>query len=479
MIKDNATGVTVQYPFDPTGTNPECIITNEIQEVTYISSIDSRIVVPTFAPFYVRDLKLSYKPFNSNVSIPLKEGRHYSLGYSYKAATESTLLPVYGIIVINDLSISGVINIERMRIVGGEEALDRDYVLKKLKESTRNPRVAAWEQIVGKPIAFPVIDHEHRLKAFEGTEELIKALENISNSSNEASLEVSEMISNFLTSINVSGFKRLMQDLERHTWSSLLNDVRKGLRIQRTQAERLRDLEKRFLGIEDMVGTVEVGKNFGPRPPSAGVYDYEQLPHQYPYDDKGFTLVNMEVVKKHYYSYYLKRKSNQETPTVGTDYPLTMHETIYGFSKLADGSNNKSKIELQSSEVIYTPANAISELSKTPTKQVVDGFYVLVTTARNIMELIHTKSLTSVSSGNKIYGWGKPGRINIEVPPGNTVWIAPKFRGLNLIQDVTEDNIAGFSLNTSVLPLYLEALVHVTELHLNYIRAVDYNSNAS
>lgn len=467
MIIDKITGVTVQYPFDPTATNEKCLIENELSEVTAISSIDSRIVIPEFGPFYARDLKLSYTPIGSNVSVPMVLNVDYSLGYMYKAATEATWLPVYGIIIIDNLKIAGIVNIEKRRIVGGTEAVDRDYVLQKVKESTRNPRVASWENINGKPTHFPPIDHEERLWAFEGLDKLIETLEKLGDQENVSNREVTEMISNFLSGLNIPTLKRRLQDLERHSWSDLLNRSRLNARHTQRQEVRIASVEERLLAQETLTEGQSLGLSYGPIPPIGGVYDYEQRPLLKEYRD-GYLLETMEVKTIDYspYNTLLKGLEDAEKSMFEKMFPVITGFKD-GFKKLFPQRSHNSLVEVQ-----------LGNITESGLKDgQVNGFYLLVTSAEDTVSLDGKFDLLSEASGNKVYAWGKAGRFLISVPKGKAVWIAPRYKTIRAILNANTDQLeeaGGLALSKVELEKNRQEIKNTLNISFNVLQAVKY-----
>ena len=168
---------TISYPFDPTGSNPLNKVINEQHAITPVNFRDYHSVVPRWAPFFAQNLVISF--FNPDGSTrTLVEGVDYYLGYQFIQASKACAKPVYGSIQFLDTDLQGVLRLT-YQTVGGNWTLSTQQVAELLANRLYNPRITSWEQVVERPIDFPVIDHEWDLVDMVGGKEVVESLDNI------------------------------------------------------------------------------------------------------------------------------------------------------------------------------------------------------------------------------------------------------------------------------------------------------------
>lgn len=73
---------TPRYAFDQTARLAANLITNERHTLTPKNGYDFHYIIPDYAPFYVRDLKV-YKLTQQGAKQFLNEGVDYKLGYEF------------------------------------------------------------------------------------------------------------------------------------------------------------------------------------------------------------------------------------------------------------------------------------------------------------------------------------------------------------------------------------------------------------
>lgn len=167
----------ISYPFDPTGVNPLNRVVNEQQPITSVNFRDYHYIVPRWAPFFASSLTMVF--FNPDGSSrQLVEGVDYYLGYQFIQATKACAKPVYGAIQFLDTDLAGVLRIN-YQTVGGNWTLDEAQIAELLANKLYNPRRTSWEQVVERPVDFPVVDHEWDLVDMVGASEIVSAIGDI------------------------------------------------------------------------------------------------------------------------------------------------------------------------------------------------------------------------------------------------------------------------------------------------------------
>lgn len=242
----------VLFPFDPDGNLESNFIKGEVHSATstrvnikYGKTKDYNLIVPQYPPFYTKDLVLKYKKNANSQIITLKENIDYTFGLDYKAATAHIGIPVKGCIILNTVDLDGVYWLD-YRIVGGEHVSDRKFVLEKLLETMWNPREKDWIYVTNVPNLFPPIHHEIDWENVTHLEDLIEALDRIVAAVNANGEATNLRIDEYLSSFDQKEFRRLMEAMETHTYTSLLNEI-KGYREQLREHElRQADIDTRL-----------------------------------------------------------------------------------------------------------------------------------------------------------------------------------------------------------------------------------------
>ena len=167
-------------PFDPTGESATNLILNEVHTLTKQNYRDYHYIVPKFAPFYAESVSLKI------VQLDMSE-RKLDLGIDYhlthKFITASTSIAkgdICGSITFLDNELSGVLYIEKYQSLGGIWTATDEELLKIVSSAQKNPRITSWESVSGRPVHFPVVNHEYDLINLKGTNELIDAIDRLS-----------------------------------------------------------------------------------------------------------------------------------------------------------------------------------------------------------------------------------------------------------------------------------------------------------
>lgn len=136
--------MTYAYPYDPTGSNPECLIRNNEEHAISTYYNKWRCIIPIYAPFYRKDLIVRHKETGRE----LREGLDYHLGHRFVGATTENKQMVYGSIFLEDLSLEGNIVFESYRTLGGSFIAPQSVILEYLATEFDDPRNCTWEQVV-------------------------------------------------------------------------------------------------------------------------------------------------------------------------------------------------------------------------------------------------------------------------------------------------------------------------------------------
>jgi hypothetical protein len=166
------------YPLDTTGLNSASLVENEVHTLTEVNANPYRLIVPTYAPFYLDHLEVEHIASNGTITT-LVEGVHYNLSLIYLAASRSIGKMLYGSIVINTNFLNGVINLKKYQTLGGSWTADPNYVLSSIAAQVYNPRITAWDNVTNVQAIFPPINHDQNLDYVFGYQDLINALQQI------------------------------------------------------------------------------------------------------------------------------------------------------------------------------------------------------------------------------------------------------------------------------------------------------------
>jgi hypothetical protein len=170
---------TVTYPLDLTGLAASNLIADEVHVLTEINDDTYRIIIPEFAPFYLHNFTIKHVS-SAGVTTVLVPDVDYYLCLPYIGATRSIGMFVYGGITINTELLNGIVKIT-YQTLGGEWTADANYVLNRLAEMVYNPRITVWDIVTNKPTAFPPTVHDQSLDYVYGHQDLIDAINRVSN----------------------------------------------------------------------------------------------------------------------------------------------------------------------------------------------------------------------------------------------------------------------------------------------------------
>lgn len=165
------------YPFDPTGQSPDSLVVHELHTLTQVNAAPYRMLIPTFAPFYLNNLVVEHIDLQGGVSI-LTEGVDYYTALPYLGAMRTTGKLIYGGIPFISNLAQGTIRLS-YQTVGGDFCCDANYVYERLLETEYNPRTTWWDRLSNVQDLFPPLPHDHTLDDVYQIEVLFSNLENI------------------------------------------------------------------------------------------------------------------------------------------------------------------------------------------------------------------------------------------------------------------------------------------------------------
>lgn len=188
--------MSVTYPLDTSGVNPNNLVTGELHTVSGSQFRDYFFVVPQFTPFFTDNFSASIT--SNGVTRPLVEHIDFSFCLSYVTGTRTTGKAMYGGITLHNLEMDGIITLNGYQTIGGDQVADRLYILNYLAEKAYNPRTTIWDIITNVPNAFPPVPHYQDYDEFKGQEAVVEKLEAIRAAIATNSSLTSEKIQEFL-----------------------------------------------------------------------------------------------------------------------------------------------------------------------------------------------------------------------------------------------------------------------------------------
>ena len=164
-----------QYPYDPTGTAPENVVTDLPHPLTPVQGKGYSLIVPKAGPFFKKDFKLVHKS-SGKILTPDVD---YVFTHLVMDLSHALQLHVYGSVTVVNQRIMGDV-VPVYRTIGGEYVLEEDkfaqYAIHLLESDGAYP----WDKLTDIPGEFPPDHHEVPLGTTGGHDELIAAIRQIS-----------------------------------------------------------------------------------------------------------------------------------------------------------------------------------------------------------------------------------------------------------------------------------------------------------
>lgn len=162
------------YDEDLYCSNPNNLITNELQTLQTPGLDDYYFIIPHAAPFFVETLEVR----NHQTGQLYVEGTDYLIGHYFVDAMRSLKRPIAGSIRFLRKNITGTVRL-KYHTVGGQWGFNANAILEELASKQLNPIVRSWEQIDVIPQKFPTIDHDQPVDRLVGSEDIVEAIDRI------------------------------------------------------------------------------------------------------------------------------------------------------------------------------------------------------------------------------------------------------------------------------------------------------------
>lgn len=219
-----STNSSVLFPLDPNCRLESNFIKNELHTVSSSRVSDYNLIIPKYAPFYIKDLEVRFKGNNNSAFRKLKYKEDYTFGLYFKGGTELFGYVSYGCIMLNDPGMEGVIQLD-YRTIGGDYLVDIEKVMNKLIETVWNPREKDWAHIAGVPPSLPPIEHFIDWNDITNLGDLLAKLDEVVDAIANGHLKTNNTIEAFLKTIDVKEFKLRMKQLDEHVYTEMINKV--------------------------------------------------------------------------------------------------------------------------------------------------------------------------------------------------------------------------------------------------------------
>ncbi len=162
---------SIRYELDPTGVNPDNLVTAEVHE---LSGMAVRAVTPTYAPYFTESLEV----YDATSNVKLTRGTHYQCVTLSQEATLRYGKELCSVILIIDRSVSNRVRIN-YQTLGGLYVYDASAVATMYENVMKDDRPVDWVNVLNKPTQYPPTLHNHLLNDLYGFEALTDVLERI------------------------------------------------------------------------------------------------------------------------------------------------------------------------------------------------------------------------------------------------------------------------------------------------------------
>ena len=193
-----------RYPFNPSGTNTECMISEEDHRLTTYNDTSYFFLIPKYAPFFAESVKV-YRG-----ATQLVEGKDFNLILPYVSATRSAGKAIYAGLSLNILE-AATITLSYSTL-GGDWVQNTIDTWRKLAVLRYNPRHCYYDEVLNKPKEFPVVEHRVEHKDFAEFGAIINGMGDIARAI--ASSNTNSDIMEFLIRTRNNRYKDLDQRLK-------------------------------------------------------------------------------------------------------------------------------------------------------------------------------------------------------------------------------------------------------------------------
>ena len=165
--------INYRYAFDRTGTNPDNKV---VDEPHVLNNLAFRSVAPTYGPFFAESVYV----YDVDAGRPLVKDIDYFPTEILEELSLKLNKEISSLIIINNSNVSNNIKIT-YQTVGGIYSDSSEAVSRMFEVVMNDSRTVNWENVEGKPYAYPPNLHFNYLTDIVGFEPLITALERIRN----------------------------------------------------------------------------------------------------------------------------------------------------------------------------------------------------------------------------------------------------------------------------------------------------------
>lgn len=161
------------YPEDITGEAISNKVVNEKQTLNPPQEpADFHWVIPAATPYFRDTMKIKHIPTGRY----LERSIDWAPGHKFNTASyelQGIHGGVYASILFYDRTLSGEIEFEVYQTLGGNWTLSESKILEMLDARATDPRFVAYEEVNGKPVVFPPVEHNHPADDLTGMRELV------------------------------------------------------------------------------------------------------------------------------------------------------------------------------------------------------------------------------------------------------------------------------------------------------------------
>lgn len=251
--------MTTAYPYDPTGTNPECLIEKDESYLLSTYYNKWRCIIPIAAPFYRKDLIVIHKETQRE----LIEGVDYHLGHRFVEATAVNQQMIYGSIFIDDLSLTGSIVFKSYRTLGGIYNVTHNRIMEYLATEFDDPRNCKWEEVLKHVIVVPPLHIPKDLEDAIKTDLVTGALNDIDIAIGQSHIKLTEAYNSFnakLTSLEaqVDAWEVTSHSDKVNAPHVELHSQIGTLGISESAADALKVYNKTLVELADMINEMSI-----------------------------------------------------------------------------------------------------------------------------------------------------------------------------------------------------------------------------
>ncbi len=204
------------YPYDPTGSSPANLVTNEEHIVANYYN-KWKCIIPAFAPFFRKDFVLKDKEADRE----LIEGIDFYYGHRFEDGSNTTKMPIYGSIMLINPAVSGTVVFEKYQTLGDRYNIPVSEIGKYLSQGDLpNPRNVDWKELMKYPAALPPIDAPSNIEEAIAEDAVTGSLHNLKVRLQELTQEEADKYDALITALGNLEAKVIDHDIDNHSTKS-------------------------------------------------------------------------------------------------------------------------------------------------------------------------------------------------------------------------------------------------------------------